>query len=167
MREFNPYAPPEAEVALAPCDRNEGGVWRDGPLLVMSKDGELPDRCLMCNLPAHGWRLKRNLSWHPPFWYLLILLHILIYVAAALIVRKKATIMVPLCEKHRRRRVRRIAAAWLSVLGGFAAIVVGVAVSDRVESMAVFSLIGGAILLLTGLILGVLAAQVAVPKKID
>src|SRR4051794_37594891 len=109
MREFNPYAPPEAEVVHAPSGRDEGGVWRDGLLLVMSKDGELPDRCLKCNLPAHGWRLKRNLSWHPQGWYLLILLHVLVYVIAALIVRKKATIMVPLCECHRRRRVRIIA----------------------------------------------------------
>ena len=79
MSDFNPYAPPQAEIV----DRNlilgeKGDLWRDGKLLLIRKGAELPDRCLKCNEPAEGYRLKRTLSWHPPGWYLLVLLNLII-----------------------------------------------------------------------------------------
>ena len=42
----------------------------------MSKDGEFPDRCIKCNAPAEGYRLKKTLIWHPRAWFFLILLHL-------------------------------------------------------------------------------------------
>jgi hypothetical protein len=163
MDEFNPYAPPKAEVILDPFALAESGVWRDGPLLVMTKDAELPDRCLKCNLPTGGWKLRRKLSWHPYYWYFLILFHIIIYIIVALIVRQKATVMIPLCEAHRRRRSRAIAVGWLLGLGGIAAFVLGASFQDYAPA----GILGGLLLILTGLIFGIAGSQVAVPKKID
>ena len=74
------------------------GVWRHFSQLVMTKDAQLPDRCTVCNAPANGLRLKRNLYWHPPAWYLLICAGLLFYAIAALIVRKKASIEIGLCR---------------------------------------------------------------------
>jgi hypothetical protein len=160
MNEFNPYAPPKAEIILEPY---EGGVWRDGALLIMTKDAELPDHCLKCNLPTGGWKLKRKLSWHPPYWYFLILLHILIYVVAALIVRQTATVMIPLCEDHRRRRRRAIAVGWF--LGVTGVLVLGAGLSTPGYEAA--GILVGLIMLLVGLIYGIVGSQVAVPRKID
>src|SRR5438045_334031 len=42
------------------------GIWRDGKTLVMMKEAFLPDRCVKCNGPANGYRLRRRLSWHEP-----------------------------------------------------------------------------------------------------
>jgi drug/metabolite transporter (DMT)-like permease len=166
MDEFNPYAPPKDEVVLEPFHPQGSGVWRDGPLLVMTKDAQLPDRCLKCNLPAGGWRLKRKLSWHEPAWYFLVLLGligIIIYVIAASVVRQTATVMVPLCEEHRRRRKRAIAAGWLLGLAGIAAFVLG----GSIEEYQAAAFLGGMLLLVTGLIFGMVGSQVAVPKRID
>jgi Na+/proline symporter len=82
----------------------------------MTKDADLGDRCLKCNGPCEGRKLKRKLSWHPQGWYLLLLFNVLIYIIVAMIVRHTATIYVPLCDRHRRKRRRAIAVAWLVVL---------------------------------------------------
>src|SRR5882762_3300178 len=68
-----------------------GGIWRDSSTLVMTKDASLPDRCVKCNAPANGLRLKRRLAWHSPVLYLLIVLAVLIYVILAGILSKRAT----------------------------------------------------------------------------
>ena len=60
MDEFNPYAPPKDMTFLESYPSGDDRVWRHGPLLVMTKGSQLPDRCLKCNLPAGGWRLERT-----------------------------------------------------------------------------------------------------------
>jgi hypothetical protein len=60
MDELNPYEPPKAVQTfgeLAPT--GEGDTWRDGPLLVFRRGGQLPDRCVRCNAPAAGGRFRR------------------------------------------------------------------------------------------------------------
>lgn len=99
----NPYAPPEAELRAPVVMGGSGGVWRDGPLLVAVKNATLPDRCVKCNRPT-PLKIERTYYWHPPVWYLLILLNWLIYAIVAAAVRKKAVLEVGLCEDHRRRR---------------------------------------------------------------
>ena len=73
MSEFNPYAAPRADVSFGRTPAgDDAGVWKSGKLLVMTKDAALPDRCVRCNQPADGPRLRRNLSWHPAAWYVLL-----------------------------------------------------------------------------------------------
>jgi hypothetical protein len=165
MDEFNPYAPPESHERLEPYTPKHGGLWRDGSLLVMVQNTSLPDRCLKCNLPAGGWTLRRKLWWHPRALYFLILLHILIYIIVALLVRKSAVVYAPLCERHRKLRRRAIIVGWtLSILA--IGIVVAAASAASGDTAALW-ILAGAILFLGAIIYGVAGSQVAVPKKID
>src|SRR5258706_76322 len=47
----------------------DAAIWRDKKVLVLGVRAALPDRCIKCNAPAEGSRLKRTLYWHPPGWY--------------------------------------------------------------------------------------------------
>src|SRR5438445_9109093 len=102
----NPYASPREagyNPGQAVFNAPFAGLWAQGDLLVMHKLAPLPDICLKSNLPSTR-RLKRSLSWHHPGYYFFILLHILIYIIVALIVRKSATIYVPLTDEWFIRR---------------------------------------------------------------
>ena len=172
MEDSNPYAAPQHDVVIDALLAEPGnGVWRDGKLLVMRKEAVLPDRCVKCNLPAGGIRLKRKLSWHHPAYYLLILASIWIYIIVALIVRHTAKIEIGLCEIHRRKRWNAIAISWLSVLSGIGAIVAGGILSDAprgaASSLAPWLLLGGIALFLGGLIYAAVAVPPVAPQKID
>jgi hypothetical protein len=171
MTDLNPYAAPLTDLNV-PRDPSEIGVWRDGAFLVMSKGAELPDRCLRCNEPAEGWRLKRKLGWHPPLYYALIIFNILIYAIVAMIVRKTAVVRVPLCARHRGRRRKMIAWGWALGLLGPLAMIAGPLGSSNLgpglnDGISVASVVLGGLMLLVGLILAIVASQVASPEKID
>src|ERR1035438_9056155 len=46
------------------------GLWRKEKKLVTRSETPFPDRCVKCNAPANGFRLKRVLYWHHPAYYL-------------------------------------------------------------------------------------------------
>ena len=121
MSAFNPYAPPAADTLDSGRQWGEsddrGGLWRERFLLVMDKTATLPvDRCIVCDAPATGPPLRRKLSWHSPWWYLIVLVNLLFYAIAAMIVRKTVAVRVGLCDLHRTRRRRWIALAWSLIL---------------------------------------------------
>jgi hypothetical protein len=95
---------------------------------------------------------------------------LIFYIIVALIVRKTATIMVPLCEEHRARRSKGILIAWLAALGGFALFFVpavsGNFTSALNDSIPIFILLG-IVMILFGLIFGMIRSQPVTPKKID
>lgn len=99
-------------------------IWRSGKKLVARKGMVLPERCVKCNAPTEGPGLVRKLFWHSPLVYLLVFLNLLIYLVVALIVRKKATVTIGLCDHHRRLRRNAIITAW-SIFGGSLALFVG------------------------------------------
>lgn len=138
--QHNPYAAPKARLEVAFDDTQ--GLWRDGKILVCLRDAEFPARCVKCNDPAGPPPARYKLAWHNPLWYLLIFVYILIYIIAALIVRKRAQIHVGLCDKHKRRRVLGRSIGW----GGLAAIIVmiGIGAGYGIPTLA---LIGGACIL--------------------
>ena len=111
---INPFEAPKADVDNVPSVGG-AGPWSDGAqkLLVTTLDAVLPERCLRCNRPTEGHRQKRVLYWHTPALFVLAISPI-IYLIVALIVRKKATVIVGLCPDHRRRRRNDIfiAVAW-------------------------------------------------------
>ena len=170
--EFNPYAAPKAKVSTVSHAAPERGVWRVGDDLIMSKDGEFPDRCIRCNAPAEGWRLKKKISWHPSGYYLLILFNLIIYAIVAVIVRHSAKVQFPLCADHRRRRRWAIALGWLLVLGSFP-VMIGAAVlssglkppQDDVVNFG--GIILGLVMMLVGLICGFYYSRVVSITKID
>jgi len=135
-------------------------VWRSGPVLVMNKGASLPDRCVKCNAPANGYTLKRNLSWHSPYLYLLIVLNLLIYAIVAVIVRKKAQVKIGLCDSHRSKRRLAIALGWLLGLGGLVGLIAGVANESGLVALAGFAA------LIAGIVFGTRASVISA-KKID
>jgi hypothetical protein len=137
------------------------GVWRDKSTLVMSKEASLPDRCIKCNEPANGRRLKRKLSWHHPAIFLLILVAVLIYLIVAMILRKRATVEIGLCERHFAKRRRDILITWVLFLLGVA----GFVMAGLAEEGAY--LLVGVLLLLGALIYGLAVVRVVAPSKID
>lgn len=144
----------------------DGGVWRDGKLLVMNKNAELPARCVKTNEPTDDW-LKRSLYWHNPLLYFLIVFPGLLgYAIVALLVRKTATIRVGLSPQGFSRRRWGIATAWLSFLIGFSLMIFGIANTKPDNSMWILAVVGG-LGVFIGVIVGVIRSQVVSAKKID
>jgi hypothetical protein len=99
------------------------GIWRQGRQLITRSETPFPDRCVKCNAPANGFRLKRILYWQHPAYYLLLLCNLLILIIVVLIVRKKAVLHVGLCEKHRAQRKMGLTLGWTGALGGIALLI--------------------------------------------
>src|SRR5579872_5285818 len=105
MDQHNPYAPSRASLAgAAVAATDAGGTWRDGAVLVLSREASLPPRCVRCNEPADEPTKSRKVYWHSPWLYLLILFNLIIYAIVAAIVRKKAVVAPGLCSAHKKRR---------------------------------------------------------------
>jgi GYF domain 2 len=102
-----------------------GSMWRMKKQLVTHSETPFPDRCVKCNAPANGFRLKRVLYWQHPAYYLLLLINLLILVIVVLIVRKKAILNIGLCNIHRAKRQQAIIIGWSGTLGGLALACIG------------------------------------------
>lgn len=163
MSDFNPYAAPKADLHAPRLAGDGMEIWRDNKVLVMTKGAVLPDRCLKCNAPAEGYRLRRKLSWHPSAYYLIILINLILYVIVALIVRYTAKAEFPLCPIHRRRRRWGIINGWLLALLGFATLFGGAVDNDH----AGYYVFGGLVLVVAGLVYGLVRSQIPRPSKID
>jgi hypothetical protein len=80
-------------------------VTRDGSLVRSGPCAQWPDRCVVCNSPAHGNRAKLVLTWYPPQVYLLLIAPPF-FLLAAIFLRQSAKLNVGLCDAHSRRRRR-------------------------------------------------------------
>jgi hypothetical protein len=162
MDQHNPYAPSAASLAGAAVTPTEvGGTWRDGAVLVLSRDASLPSRCIKCNEPAAEPTKARKVYWHSSWIYLLVLLNILIYALVAIIVRKKAVVAPGLCSVHKRHRRVGIAVAWTVLLAGLALLCIGVSKGDSA------GVGGGIILMLVSALVGVLVSRILRANRID
>jgi hypothetical protein len=97
-----------------------GSMWRINKQLVTCSETPFPDRCVKCNAPADGFRLKRVLYWQHPAYYLLLLINLVVLLIVVLIVRKKAVLRIGLCAKHRTQRQHAVTIGWSGALGGLA-----------------------------------------------
>lgn len=137
------------------------GLWRDGNLLVFHQSARFPPRCIKCNELTTGKMWNRNFYWHPSWVYLLFLLHVLVYIVVAMVMRKSARAQVGLCEAHRSRRRNAILIGWAGLLGGIAlAVYAGVQEWGAVAGLAIL----GA---LVAVIYGVAVAPLVRPTKIE
>ena len=122
-QEASTASQPEQDFLLPPSGHeshspnNAQGVWRDGSLLVMTKETTLPNRCVKCNAPAIKL-LKRTVEWYPRY---VILVFILIRIVGLILyfcTRKRVTVYIGLCEAHiNRRRIGVFAGVSLLMLG--------------------------------------------------
>ena len=138
-----------------------GGTWREGSTLVMSRDASLPDYCVKCDAPADGFRLKRNLSWHHPALFLLILLAWLLYLILAMVLRKRATVYLGLCREHHEKRRTFLIAGFVTLAVSFA-LIVG-AIAWEYPAIALLGVLG----ILASAIWLAFVARVVTVKKID
>jgi hypothetical protein len=157
------YAPqPAVPLAYAAPSTGYGETiaWSEGDVLVVRKGATLPPLCVKCNEPAEGNPIKRNLSWHHPALFLLILAGVLVYAIVALVVQKKGTVYVSLCARHRSRRLMIGLTAGALAFGGLAMLIFAGVIGRGWPALA-----GGAMLLI-GLIMAV-ANQTLTAKRID
>jgi hypothetical protein len=164
MDEFNPYAPPKSAALEEGRVTDANVAWRDGKMLMVRKDAILPDRCLKCNEPAEGFQFKRSLRWASPYYALLILVNLILYILVYVVVSRRGTVTVGICPVHRRKRKRAILAGWLAALAGIGSLFLTGVVPD---TMMVIPIIAGAFLILAGLIGGIIGSPVLVPARID
>jgi hypothetical protein len=111
--------------------------------------------------PAEGG-VHKALVWHAPAFYLLLGLHVLVYLPIALLVLKRVEVDLPLCRRHHRGRRARIATGWALIavaLGLFASVLF---LHGHPSLLLVSVAVAFAGVLTTGL-----AVQIAVAKKID
>ena len=158
----NPYAPPSLEADHEPVALGGAtyGLRREGGLVVIPVLGaQFPDRCVVCNQPA-ARRLRRKLYWHPQGYYMLIFVGALIYVIAALIVRKSATFDMCLCEAHAKRRQTGILLGWV----GFPACVLGLIAFGGESGVLVLAFVLG---LIGFPVAAIIMTQVISARRID
>jgi hypothetical protein len=81
---------------------------------------DLPDLCMKCGAPA-AVRKQKTFSWFPPWvWILLLVCGLVPFAIVAMILTKRRTISVPLCEQHKNHWMWRT----LVVVGGFFALII-------------------------------------------
>ena len=121
MDDFNPYSSPTATVPqnLNQPTPADGGVWRKGNRLIVSKQARLPDVCVKTGDPSFQ-RISRKFYWHHPAVLLTVIIHPLVYVVVALVARKRHDIQIPLSEDACDRRDTGILRSWLFILVGLA-----------------------------------------------
>jgi hypothetical protein len=159
LTNYDRFAPPRAKLEQAAGEGDE--LWREGKVLVMRRDGVLPHRCIKCNAPSVAPTRRYKLTWHSPWWYLVLLMAVLLYALVALLVRKSAVVHIGLCERHQRRVLWGRIIGW----GGFAlmAILVWAAVALGSGGAAVAAFL----LLLPWVIATISVNRQVLPVRID
>jgi hypothetical protein len=135
------------------------GLWRAEKRLVTRSETSFPDRCIKCNAPANGFRLKRVVYWQHPAYYLLLLCNLLVLLIVVLIVRKKAVLHIGLCETHRAQRKQGMIIGWSSLLGSVVLLIVSANINSGWTALA------GVLVLLVGGIYGAIRARTITAVK--
>jgi hypothetical protein len=61
--------------------------------------GLLPEVCAVCGDPATT-RRDRNFSWHPSWVWILILVNLLVVLIVALLLTRRMSVRLPVCDQH-------------------------------------------------------------------
>ena len=168
----NPYQVRSDEPPPMVADAVSGsqGLYRKGKLLVVVPNAIFPDRCIKCNEPT-SHRLKRSLSWHTPALYLLVIASPIIYIIAALLMRKRTEVQVPLAARYLAKRRTNMLVAVSLLLVGAVAFGFGVAMIESQEpnlfNQAGILMLVGPILWFIASLWGILGCRVISPKYID
>lgn len=138
-------------------DLAEKGVYREGKLLIVGRDADLPNTCVKCNGPCEAPKLPVTFHWRPgsalTWWLAGLVLGPFVGVALA---GFRETIRLGLCTIHRAQRRRRRLAAF--VVGAITVLVLLTAAyrvlfdefpTDRLSAFGIF-LIGSVFALLGG-----------------
>jgi hypothetical protein len=85
-------------------DSSSVGCWRDKKVFVLQRNRDAPLRCIKCNAPAQLLPKPYAISWHAPGYYVLLLFYVLAYFLVTYFVKKRATVNLAVCAKHRAQR---------------------------------------------------------------
>jgi hypothetical protein len=165
MNAHNPYAPSRASLKHGQINEQlHGGVtaWRDKRVMVMLPDAAIPQRCVKCNGAVDEPTKTRQVYWHNPWLYLLLLFNVIIFAIVASIVRKKATVAAGLCTAHKERRRTMLTIMWVGTLGGI--VLAFLSLGSEIGPWGAFT----SILLSVGsIIFGMIAGRIVTPTRID
>ena len=146
----NPYAVPQMGGFYQPVMQTGNlppfaGLWRQGNVLVMHRNAPLPEICLKSNQPAAKC-LKRNLYWHHPAIFVLVLISPLIYIIVALIMQKRATINPAFVDEWLARRRTRIMIACAIIALSLLLFIGGIAMAESLRDATPIPIIAGIVL---------------------
>ncbi|NHZ43559.1 hypothetical protein [Massilia aquatica] len=149
----NPYSAPTASFDGV----ETGRCRREGDILVASTEEHLPPRCVKCNAPAMMDK-PRTFTWHHPGWYVLV--PMVVYLIVGLFVRKQATLVLGLCDQHRRHRLYLS----LASLGVFFLGLAGLYLTAESRNSL---LLPSTVMILVSLLLRIAAVRILRPVFID
>ena len=141
-----------------------GACWQGNEMYVPQSATALPAVCVKCGRPASVLQ-KKTYYWHTPWLYLLILIGLLVYAVAAICVRKKMMLNVPLCAEHA-GKLRNLKITTAVLLIGF--LPVGIAGSMLGEAYVGWAWLAALAMFLAGLVSWVMVGRCYLtPKHID
>jgi hypothetical protein len=167
MEVSNPYAPPESDLKTF-IDPEK--VWRREKLIVMRKGADMPGRCIHCNENAEPGKPRRiiylNIWLQLAMLVLFLVFNVLALIPifiASLIFRKTAKVKIPVCQKHRRKRL------WItmSTVGLLTASIVLGVFAARVSLYQGSIFMIAAAFFVVAFLLAIIRGQVLKAKKID
>jgi hypothetical protein len=141
------------------------GAWNSDGILVVVHDALLPQYCVKCGGPTNEPPLKRNFSWHPQWYAVLIFFGLLPFLIMALVGSKRMVVQIPLCAKHLERYKGLRLASILLLLGGIPEMTS--AATWLPEDLQGFDVFVGILALLAGLFCLSFYLAVLRPKYID
>ena len=140
------------------------GIYRDAKNLIVTRGAELPLICVRCGQPATGGRLLKKFYWHERWIFLLLIPGIIWYVIAALLMRKRMDLAVPLCAEHRMRYQNMRLASILMMIGSSIFVIASFFVS---ADNLIYPMLAFFLLLLAGFITWLVAGLFLTPKFMD
>lgn len=147
--------------------RPDWNVWREGDLLVVSKGAPFPQCCVKCGAPAQR-ALRSKFMWHNPWLYLLAFFPgLLIYAIVATVVSQRAEFDVFVCEPHRVRRLKVLAAAWALIAASIVVPIVALSNASPDGNVGGLACVLGTVGLLVALIVASVGARLLTPTFID
>ncbi|MGH9774774.1 MAG: hypothetical protein ACRD50_07480 [Candidatus Acidiferrales bacterium] len=141
------------------------GIWKDGSTLIVGRMAQMPPQCIRCGAPATQ-TLPIKYGWLKPFHYVWILFGALPFVIVAMIVMKRMTIALPLCDAHRQQRKSRLTLGWVLALLGFVFMFLPLALADSNPGLAGLGFLLGLAAFFAGIIIVSLASKLIRPSFI-
>lgn len=140
-------------------------LWRDGKILVMHRESDLPDICIKTGDPATV-RKKVKLSWMPPGKQILMVL--LVGALLAQFWAIKETVYVPLSRQYARGRLFRILLGLMMLAGGFVGLIGGAIAADEFgDNVGIIAVFGSLAILIAGIVIAVASSQLVTVKRIS
>src|SRR4051794_28169059 len=137
-------------------------VWIERPC---TEPEDLPDVCMRCGAETTH-RVNKRFGWMPGWVYVTLLAGLLVFAIVALVVRKRARVLAPMCQEHKNHWLMRtllVVGSLALGLGGWIALMVMteelLPPGDALRDLAPASIV---VALLAWLVVAAVAASTAI-----